>query len=57
VPPDTLDRLAEGDAFAALGLTRRDALWAAKALSAPAPLPLFGPDGEGVLSQQSPSLP
>ena len=47
VPPDTLERLAEGDAFAALGLTRRDALWAAKALRAPAPLPLFGPDGEG----------
>ena len=47
VKPDTLERLAEGDAFAALGLTRRDALWAAKALRAPAPLPLFGPDGEG----------
>ena len=47
VHPDTLERLAEADAFAALGLTRRDALWAAKALKAPAPLPLFGPDGEG----------
>ena len=47
VPPDTLERLAEADACAALGLTRRDALWAAKALRAPAPLPLFGPDGEG----------
>ncbi|MBL4919377.1 error-prone DNA polymerase [Szabonella alba] len=47
VQPDTLERLAEGDAFAALGLTRRDALWAAKALRAPAPLPLFGPDAEG----------
>lgn len=47
VPPDTLERLAEADAFAALGLTRRDALWAAKALKAPAPLPLFGTDGEG----------
>ena len=47
VRPDTLERLAEADAFAALGLTRRDALWAAKALKAPAPLPLFGPDGEG----------
>ena len=44
---DALERLAEADAFAALGLTRRDALWAAKALEAPAPLPLFGPDGEG----------
>ncbi len=47
VHPDTLARLAEADAFTALGLTRRDALWAAKALKAPAPLPLFGPDGEG----------
>ena len=47
VHPDTLERLAEADAFAALGLSRRDALWAAKALKAPAPLPLFGPDGEG----------
>ncbi|MDO9526154.1 MAG: error-prone DNA polymerase, partial [Gemmobacter sp.] len=47
VQPHILERLAEADAFAALGLTRRDALWAAKALRAPAPLPLFGPDGEG----------
>ncbi|MEC7258169.1 MAG: OB-fold nucleic acid binding domain-containing protein, partial [Pseudomonadota bacterium] len=47
VHPDTLERLAEADAFAVLGLTRRDALWAAKALKAPAPLPLFGSDGEG----------
>ena len=47
VPPATLERLAEADAFAPLGLTRRDALWAASALKAPAPLPLFGPDGEG----------
>ncbi|AWD23629.1 error-prone DNA polymerase [Fuscovulum blasticum] len=47
VAPDTLERLAEADAFAPLGLTRRAALWAAKALKAPAPLPLFGPDGEG----------
>ena len=47
IHPDTLERLAEADAFAALGLNRRDALWAAKALKAPAPLPLFGGDGEG----------
>ncbi len=49
VPPNTLERLAEGDAFASLSLTRRDALWAASALKAPAPLPLFGDDGEGGL--------
>ncbi|QBX36188.1 DNA polymerase III subunit alpha [Paracoccus liaowanqingii] len=47
VRPDALERLAEGDAFTALGLTRRDALWAARALRAPKPLPLFGADGEG----------
>ncbi len=45
--PDALERLAEGDAFAALGLNRRDALWAARALRGPKPLPLFGADGEG----------
>ncbi|MFZ1224519.1 MAG: error-prone DNA polymerase [Dokdonella sp.] len=47
VKPDTLERLAEADAFTALGLSRREALWAAKALRGPAPLPLFGNDGEG----------
>lgn len=44
---DALERLAEADAFAAIGVNRRDSLWAAKALKAPAPLPLFGSDGEG----------
>ncbi|EPX76514.1 error-prone DNA polymerase [Litoreibacter arenae] len=47
VRPDALERLAEGDAFAALGLSRREALWAARALRAPKPLPLFGSDSEG----------
>jgi error-prone DNA polymerase len=47
VRPDVLERLAEADAFAALGLSRRSALWDAKALAGPAPLPLFGTDGEG----------
>ncbi|WP_410216969.1 error-prone DNA polymerase [Paracoccus sp. (in: a-proteobacteria)] len=49
VPPATLERLADGDAFAALGLTRRDALWAARALAMPKPLPLFGAEGEGII--------
>ena len=41
VPVASLARLAEADAFqAALGLARREALWAIKALRA-APLPLF----------------
>jgi len=47
VHPAALERLAEGDAFTALGLARREALWAARALRAPAPLPLFGTAGEG----------
>ena len=47
VTPDKLERLAEADAFAPIGLIRREALWAAKALRGPAPLPLFGTDGEG----------
>ncbi|HKA76705.1 MAG TPA: error-prone DNA polymerase [Pseudolabrys sp.] len=32
VSPRVLERLADADAFGSLGLTRRDALWAAKAL-------------------------
>uniref|UniRef100_UPI002FDED319 helix-hairpin-helix domain-containing protein n=1 Tax=Tabrizicola sp. TaxID=2005166 RepID=UPI002FDED319 len=47
ITPDKLERLAEADAFAPIGLIRREALWAAKALRGPAPLPLFGTDGEG----------
>lgn len=46
----TLTRLAEADAFAPLGLDRRAALWAARALTPAAPLPLFAldMDGEGI---------
>src|SRR5439155_4641292 len=32
LPPATLERLAAADAFGSLGLNRRDALWAVKAL-------------------------
>ena len=42
-----LARLAEADAFAALGLSRRDALWAAEALAPGPALPLFAGDIEG----------
>ncbi|MCU0903966.1 MAG: error-prone DNA polymerase [Tabrizicola sp.] len=50
VSPATLTRLAEADAFAALGLARRDALWSAEALAGGSPLPLFAADmdGEGI---------
>ena len=57
-PPALLEKLAEADAFAPLGLTRRDALWAAKALATPKPLPLFAGDldGEGIVEPAA-SLP
>ncbi len=50
IAPRTLARLAEADAFAGLGLTRRAALWEAKAIGGNAPLPLFAGDmdGEGI---------
>jgi DNA polymerase III alpha subunit len=51
VGPATLARLAEADAFAALGLSRREALWAAEALAPGPVLPLFAGDieGEGIV--------
>ncbi|SLN47960.1 Error-prone DNA polymerase [Roseovarius gaetbuli] len=45
--PSALARLAEADAFAVLGLSRREALWQAKALQGDAPLPLFARDIDG----------
>lgn len=42
-----LSTLAEADAFAGLGLSRRDALWEAKALQRTQPLPLFARDIDG----------
>lgn len=58
IAPAVLERLAEADAFAGQGLTRRDALWAVRAIRAPAPLPLFSDplDGEG-LREAEVSLP
>ena len=47
--PHVLERLADADAFGSLGLTRREALWAAKALGRVGDrdddLPLFAIDG------------
>jgi DNA-directed DNA polymerase III PolC len=47
---DTLTRLAEADAFAGLGLSRRQALWAAKAVAPGQTPPLFAGllEGEGI---------
>ena len=42
-----LSTLAEADAFAGLGLSRRAALWEAKALHKTQPLPLFAQDIDG----------
>ncbi|MCC5987575.1 MAG: error-prone DNA polymerase [Pararhodobacter sp.] len=56
VPPAALERLAEGDGFACIGLNRRDALWAVRAIRAPRPLPLFGTAGEGI-AEPAPDLP
>jgi DNA polymerase III alpha subunit len=49
VSPATITRLAEADCFASLGLTRRAALWEAKALAGGPALPLFdGIEGENI---------
>lgn len=50
----SLRALAEADVFAGLGLSRREAVWAAKALSGTRPLPLFDRDldGEGIAEPQ-----
>lgn len=47
----SLTVLAEAGAFAGLGVTRRDALWAARALTPKKELPLFSGDldGEGIV--------
>ena len=50
--PPVITRLAEADAFAALGLNRREALWAAKAITAKKPLPLFAREMEGESIQE-----
>ncbi|MEO0683082.1 MAG: error-prone DNA polymerase, partial [Pseudomonadota bacterium] len=49
--PGTLKVLAEADAFAGLGMERREALWAAKAVAGDRPLPLFAGqmEGEGIV--------
>lgn len=56
--PAVIAKLAEADAFAGLGLARRDALWEAKALAKGAELPLFAQDMDGEAITEAPaSLP
>lgn len=54
IAPRTLERLAEADAFSAMGLTRRDALWAVRAIRTPAPLPLFSDPLDGEALREAP---
>ncbi|MEM1268223.1 MAG: error-prone DNA polymerase, partial [Pseudomonadota bacterium] len=54
VHPRSLARLAEADAFASLGLTRREALWQAEAVKGEAPLPLFARNLEGEGAEDPP---
>ena len=56
--PAVIARLAEADAFAGCGLSRRAALWAAKAVAADRPLPLFAQDlGGEVIEEPAAHLP
>ena len=56
--PAVLERLAEADGFADMGLTRRDALWQVRAIRSPDALPLFNDpiDGESI-SEPAVDLP
>ena len=56
--PAMVERLAEADVFAGLGLNRRDALWEAKALAPGPALPLFSGDIDGeAINEPAASLP
>ena len=58
VSPRNLHILAEADAFADLRITRRDALWAARALAPKGELPLFAGDLDGeAINEPSVHLP
>ena len=52
--PAVLERLAEADAFHSLGISRREALWEAKAIAADKPLPLFAGDLGGETFDEPP---
>lgn len=47
IAPKWLEKLAEADAFHGIGLSRREALWQAKAIKSPKALPLFETDLDG----------
>jgi len=54
--PGVLAALAAADAFRSVGLDRRAAEWAVKALDAAAPLPLFGAAGEAAERLPEPAV-
>jgi error-prone DNA polymerase len=54
--PNVLVRLAEADAFATAGISRREALWEAKALAPGAALPLFATDIDGEVVDEPTAL-
>ncbi len=56
IGPAVITRLAEADVFADIGLTRREALWEAKALVADRPLPLFAGDLGGEMFDEPAAL-
>ena len=55
VSPIVLHRLAEADAFACLGMSRREALWEARGIVGEKPLPLFAYDidGESIIEPEA----
>ena len=57
IPPSVLSRLARADAFTSMGLDRRQAAWAVRAMSEAGPLPLFDSvDGRQAIRPE-PALP
>ncbi len=54
--PALLERLAEADVFASLGLSRREALWEAKSFAPGGDLPLFAGDLDGEIVTEPAAL-
>ncbi len=62
VPPHSIERMAEADAFRSIGLDRRQALWDARALKPDLDLPLFAAadardEGEEAETTTLPTMP
>jgi len=57
VAPAGLAKLAEADAFAELDMTRREALWQAKAIRSEKPMPLFAHEDDDGLIEEPARLP